>query len=144
MMVSYFRNVTRSGYSAVVKEAMAMRDGHLLKRAGREFVNNLAWMLVIFGSLGAILVFATQLPLLGVAAYVGISASAMAAIVTVFTVLALWSGAYEDTSPGGGIATLARITPAAVIGPVGGGMVAEETVAGEAYKAAFAAVRNDP
>ena len=79
-----------------------MRDGHLLKRAGREFVNNLAWMLVVFGSLGAILVFATQLPLLGVAAFVGIFASAMAAIVTVFTVLALWSGAYEDTSPGGG------------------------------------------
>ena len=76
-----------------------MRDGHLLKRAGREFVNNLAWMLVVFGSLGAILVFATQLPLLGVAAFVGIFASAMAAIVTV---LALWSGAHEDTSPGGG------------------------------------------
>ena len=76
-----------------------MRDGHLLKRAGREFVNNLAWMLVVFGSLGAILVFATQLPLLGVAAFVGIFASAMAAIVTVGV---LWSGAYEDTSPGGG------------------------------------------
>jgi len=36
--------VTRSGYSAVVKEAMAMRDGHLLKRAGREFAKNLTWM----------------------------------------------------------------------------------------------------
>ena len=75
------------------------RDGHLLKRGGREFVKNLAWMLAVFGSLGAILVFATQLPLLGVAAFVGIFASAMAAIVTV---LALWSGAHEDTSPGGG------------------------------------------
>ena len=108
-----------------------MRDGHLLKRAGREFVNNLAWMLVVFGSLGAILVFATQLPLLGVAAYVGISASALAAIVTVFTVLALWSGAYEDTSPGGGhsypvaTTTLARIPTVSVIGPLAiGGMVA--------------------
>jgi hypothetical protein len=41
--------------------------------------------------------------------------------------------------------TLARGTAAAVLGPVGGGMVAEEeTVVGEAYKAAFAAVRNDP
>ena len=44
MRISYFRNVTRSGYSAVVKEAMAMRDGHLLKRAGREFAKNLTWM----------------------------------------------------------------------------------------------------
>ncbi len=79
-----------------------MRDGHLLKRAGREFVNNLAWMLVAFGSLGAILVFATQLPLLWVAAYVGISASALAAIVTVFTVLALWSGAYDERTRLGG------------------------------------------
>jgi hypothetical protein len=45
--------------------------------------------------------------------------------------------------------TLARILAAAVICPVvgmvGGGMVAEEeTVAGEADKAAFAAVRDDP
>jgi hypothetical protein len=98
MRVSYFRNVTRSGYSAVVKEAMAMRDGHLLKRAGREFAKNLMWMAVVFGSLGAILVFATQLPLLGVAAFVGIFASAMAAIVTV---LALWSGAHDEISLSG-------------------------------------------
>ncbi len=62
-------------------------------------MKNLAWILAVFGSLGAILVFATQLPLLGMAAFVGIFASAMAAIVTV---LALWSGAHEDTSPGGG------------------------------------------
>jgi hypothetical protein len=74
---------------------MAMHGaGHLLKRAGREFVRNLIWMLVVFGALGAILVFATQLPLLGVAAYVGISVSAMAAIVTVG---ALWSGARDET-----------------------------------------------
>jgi hypothetical protein len=76
-----------------------MRDGHLQKRAGRDFVNNLAWMIALFGALGAVLGFATQLPLLGVAAFVGIFASAMAAIVTVGV---LWSGAYEDTSPGGG------------------------------------------
>ena len=100
-----------------------MRDGHLQKRVGREFVNNLAWMLALFGSLGAILVFATQLPLLGVAAFVGIFASAMAAIVTV---LALWSGAHEDTSPGR-MATLGR-HPTGVIGP----LVAAGTKAGEA------------
>ena len=55
-------------------------------------MKNLAWMLVAFGAVGAILVFATQLPLLGVATFVGIFASAMAAIVTV---VALWSGAQE-------------------------------------------------
>jgi hypothetical protein len=43
-----------------------MRGGdHLLKRASREFVRNVLWMLGGFGLLGAILVFATQLPLLG-------------------------------------------------------------------------------
>jgi uncharacterized membrane protein YgcG len=78
-----------------LKEAMAMRpSGYLLKRAGREFARNLIWMLVVFGSLGAILVFATHLPLLGMAAFVGISVSVMAAIVTV---VALWSGARNET-----------------------------------------------
>jgi hypothetical protein len=71
-----------------------MRDGHLLKRAGREFVRTLIWMLVVFGLLGAILVFATQLPLLGVAAFVGIFASAMAAIARV---VVIWSGAHAET-----------------------------------------------
>ena len=47
-----------------------MRAANLLKRAGREFVKNLAWMLAVLGALGAILVFATQLPLLGVLAFV--------------------------------------------------------------------------
>jgi hypothetical protein len=65
----------------------------LLKRAGREFVRNMLWMLGVFGLLGVILVFATQLPLLGVAIYVGIFASVLAAIVTV---VALWSGAHEE------------------------------------------------
>jgi hypothetical protein len=71
-----------------------MRYGHLLKRAGREFVRTLIWMLVVFGLLGATLVFATQLPLLGVAAFVGIFASAMAAIATV---VVIWSGAHDET-----------------------------------------------
>jgi hypothetical protein len=68
--------------------------GHRLKRAGREFAKNLAWMLGVFAALGAILVFATALPLLGVLAFVGIFASGLAAMVTV---VALWSGAYDET-----------------------------------------------
>ena len=70
-----------------------MRAAPHLKRAGWEFVKNLAWMLAVFGALGAILVFTTQLPLLGVTTFVGIFSSAMAAIVTV---LALFSGAHDD------------------------------------------------
>ena len=31
-----------------------MRDGHLLKRAGREFAKNLIWLAVVFGSLGVL------------------------------------------------------------------------------------------
>ncbi len=74
---------------------MAMRRiGHILKRAGREFVKNLAWTLAVLGALGAILVFATQLPLLGVLAFVGIFASVMAALVTL---VVLWSGAPDET-----------------------------------------------
>ena len=64
--VSYFCNMARSGYFALVKEASAMRDGHLLKRAGREFVRNLIWMAVVFGSLAAILATVTDLSLVEV------------------------------------------------------------------------------
>jgi hypothetical protein len=64
------------------------------KRVGREFAKNLVWMLASFGALGGILVFATALPLLGVAAFVGIFASVMAAIATV---VVLWSGAHDET-----------------------------------------------
>jgi hypothetical protein len=74
---------------------MAMRGAlRSPKRVGREFVRNLTWMLVVFGALGAILVFATDLPLFGVATFVGIFASVLAAIVTV---VALWSGAYDES-----------------------------------------------
>jgi len=97
MRVSYFRNVTRSGICAPAKEAMFMRDGHLLKRAGREFAKNLIWMAVVFGSLAAILVAATDLPLVGAMAFVGVSVALMAAIVTV---VVLWSGARDDTESG--------------------------------------------
>jgi uncharacterized membrane protein len=51
-------------------------------------------MLGVFAALGAILVFATALPLLGVLVFVGIFASGLAAIVTV---VALWGGAYDET-----------------------------------------------
>jgi predicted signal transduction protein with EAL and GGDEF domain len=93
--------VRRSGYSAVVKEAMAIMrsSGHLLKRAGREFAKNLLWMAVVLGSLAAILVAATDLPLAGTIFFVGVFAAVMSAIVTV---VAIWSGAYDETKRLGG------------------------------------------
>ncbi len=66
---------------------------HLLKRAGRDFVKNLAWMLVVFGSLVAILVLGVGLPLLWVSAFVGIGVFVMAAIPTV---VVLGSGAHDE------------------------------------------------
>jgi uncharacterized membrane protein len=79
---------------------MAMRnDGHLLQRVGREFVKNAIWMVVVFGALGAILVAATDLPMVGVMLFVGAFVAVLAAIMTG---VAFWSGAREDTSPGGG------------------------------------------
>jgi hypothetical protein len=91
--------VTRSGYSAVVKEAMAMRDGHLLKRVGREFVKNAIWMVVVFGALGAILVAATDLPLVGVMVFVGAFVAVLAAIMTG---VAFWIRAPDGTTRLGG------------------------------------------
>ena len=90
----------RSGYSALVKEAMTiMRDEHLWKRAGREFPKNAIWMAVVFGSLGAILVAATDLPLVGTMAFAGVSVAVMASILMVGV---LWSGAREELPLGGG------------------------------------------
>jgi uncharacterized membrane protein YgcG len=87
-------------FASEEKEAMAMRnDRHLLQRVGREFVKNAIWMVVVFGVLGAILVAATDLPMVGVMVFVGAFVAVMAAIMTG---VALWSGAREDTSPGGG------------------------------------------
>jgi hypothetical protein len=83
----------------VVKEAMAMREGHLLRRAVREFAKNLLWMAVVLGSLAVILVAATDLPLAGVTFFVGVFAAVMAAIVTV---VVIWSGAYDETTRLGG------------------------------------------
>jgi uncharacterized membrane protein YgcG len=75
-----------------------MRDGHLLKRAGREFAKNLTWMVVAFGALAAILVAATDLPLVGAMAFVGTTASVMASIVTG---VVIGSGARGETPIGG-------------------------------------------
>jgi uncharacterized membrane protein YgcG len=91
--------VTRSGYSAVVKEAITMRDGHLLKRAGREFAKNLLWMAVVFGLLAAVLAAATDLPLVGTMAFVGVCVAVVAAVVTV---VVIWSGAYDERTRLGG------------------------------------------
>jgi hypothetical protein len=66
---------------------MFMRDGHLLKRTGREFAKNLIWMAVVFGSLAAILAAVTDLSLVGVMAFVGVCV----------TVIVLWSGAHDET-----------------------------------------------
>src|SRR5829696_2518123 len=79
---------------------MAMRDGHPLKRAGREFAKNLLWMAVVLGSLAAILVAATDLPLAGVIFFVRVFAAVMAAIVTV---VVIWSGAYDEPTRIGGL-----------------------------------------
>ena len=73
-------------------------SGHLLRRAGREFVKNLLWMGVVFGLLAAVLVVATNLPLVGTMVFVGVSVAVLAAIVTVG---ALWSGAPDEWSTGG-------------------------------------------
>ncbi len=73
---------------------MTMRGaGPFLKRAGRKFVRNLLWMLALFGTLGALLVFSTQLPLLEVAVLVGICVSLSAVLITV---VALWDGTTPD------------------------------------------------
>jgi hypothetical protein len=96
--------VTRSGVSVPAKEAMAMREGHLLKRAGTEFVKNLIWMGVVFGLLAVVLVAATDLSLVGTMALVGVCVAVVAAVVTV---VVIWSGDPGSPSdrgdgPGGG------------------------------------------
>jgi uncharacterized membrane protein len=83
-----------------VKEAMAMRSsGHLLRRAGREFVRNLIWMGVVFGLLAAVLAAVTDLSLVGTMAFVGVCVAVVAVVVTV---VVIWSGAYDETTRLGG------------------------------------------
>ena len=91
--------MARSGVFALVKEAMAMRDGHLLRRAGREFGKNLLWMAVVLGVLVAVLVAATDLSLIGTMAFAGVFAAVMAAIVTV---VVIWSRAPDGATRLGG------------------------------------------
>jgi len=79
---------------------MAKRSsGHLLQRAGREFVKNLLWMGVVFGLLAAVLVVATNLPLVGTMAFVGVCVAVAAAVVAV---VVIWSEAYDQTTRLGG------------------------------------------
>ena len=74
-------------------------SGHLLKRAGREFAKNLLWMGVVAGLLAAVLIVATNLPLVGTMAFVGVCVAVVAAVVTV---IVIWSGAYDETTRLGG------------------------------------------
>jgi hypothetical protein len=76
-----------------------MRDGHLLKRTGREFAKNLIWMAVVPGLLAAVLAAATDLSLVGTMAFVGFFVVIVAAIVTV---VVIWSGAHDETTRLGG------------------------------------------
>jgi hypothetical protein len=91
--------MTRSGVSALVKEAMTVRSsGYLLQRAGRKFVRNLVWWAVFFGVPVAILAAAVaNFYLVGVLAFVGACVTVFAAIMTVGE---LWSGAPDEPTLG--------------------------------------------
>jgi uncharacterized membrane protein YgcG len=70
------------------------RGGRLPRRVGREFARNLIWILVFIGPLAALLFFAAGTPLVGLLAFVGVCVLPLAAMVTL---LALWSGAPDET-----------------------------------------------
>ena len=74
-------------------------SGHLLRRAGREFVRNLIWMGVVSGLLAAVLAAATDLSLVGTMAFVGVCVAVVAAVMTV---VVIWSGAYDERTRLGG------------------------------------------
>jgi hypothetical protein len=115
-------------------------SGHLLKRAGREFVRNLIWMAVVFGLLATILVAATDLPLVGVLAFVGVCVAVMAAIMTV---VVLGSGAHDESRLGGH--DYSGSPPNSGEWPAGGvGMVEEGTAPVVAAKATFTPHSNAP
>jgi len=57
-------------------------------------VRNLIWVLVVFGPLATLVLFAAGISLLWALAFVVVSMSIMAAILAV---LQLWSGAYDET-----------------------------------------------
>ena len=60
-----------------------MRGRRSRKRAGKEFVRSLIWVLVPYASLAAILVFGANTPLGGVLIFGGIFVPVTAAFVTV-------------------------------------------------------------
>jgi uncharacterized membrane protein YgcG len=71
-----------------LKEAMAMRARRSRKRAGKEFVRSLIWVLMAYASLAAILVFGANTPLGGVLIFGGIFVPVTAAFVTVLVLRA--------------------------------------------------------
>jgi uncharacterized membrane protein YgcG len=81
--IRYVRNVRRSEVFALMKEAMAMRARRSRKRAGKEFVRNLIWVLVAYAPLAAILAFGANTPVRGVLIFGGIFVPVTAAFVTV-------------------------------------------------------------
>ena len=62
---------------------MATRARRSRKRAGKEFVRSLIWVLVAYASLAAILVFGANTPMGGVLIFGGIFVPVTAAFVTV-------------------------------------------------------------
>src|SRR3712207_9349984 len=72
---------------------MTTRARRSRKRAGKEFVRSLIWVLVAYASLAAILVFGANTPLGGVLIFGGIFVPVTAAFVTV---VVLWADAGDE------------------------------------------------
>ena len=70
-----------------------MRARRSRKRAGKEFVRSLIWVLVAYASLAAILVFGANTPLGGVLIFGGIFVPVTAAFITV---VVLWADAGDE------------------------------------------------
>jgi hypothetical protein len=85
--------VRRSEVFALLKEAMAMRAGRSRKRASKEFVRSLIWVLVAYAPLAAILVFGANTPLGGVLVFGCIFVPVTAAFVTG---VVLWAEAGDE------------------------------------------------
>ena len=67
----------------------------LLKRAGREFLRNLLWIVVTFGPLTAALIYVTNITLVGVLVFGGVFVPVWAAVATVVMV---WDGWPRDAA----------------------------------------------
>jgi uncharacterized membrane protein YgcG len=76
-----------------LKEATAMRARRSRKRAGKEFVRSLIWVLVAYASLAAILVFGANTPLAGVLLFGGTFVPVTAAFITG---VVLWADAGDQ------------------------------------------------